>query len=684
MSLKLLKDSIKPLFDAVSSDIHSNRLAGLEVDDVVSALARLMESDTPDKDLMAEDVKPLLEFFAKRWERIRNTNLEYTSVPHAALSQACFAVATFLAPIVKTTPQQILMPTIEYTEDTLGNKLENLKLHEFVLSDDKICFIPVFDCLSLACEDGELRLTVLINGKSRLLSESEKTRVINHSKESKAFYEAIQNRKKFKYESETFGAALKRLMKDLREAGAKKNGKKFEENAGREAVEAVRVFNEWRKILTPEEQYFLGNLTAPNLNENHWRYQESNETTVADDCKNIKEMLDRLVLVDHEQEVRELWEMKLPKTLMAVLTQAELKHFNVGAEMFKDQADMIMLSLRKENPERYQEIRKVITRNNEEEERVILGFKRNIYCGDTLADKIERILSANPDLYNMIPTNMDDKDGKAFLAEFDTDFNEAKSKLDTAMKSSVYQVNTLYPDGAYFSLWRHFPNSVSQFVRILPEFAKFFKYLNANNVNTHDYQCIIDQLKPTLLTIIDPKVVDFPSLLDLMDRSARMVLIKALGDDLQKFVSKRSDLVSIICCIPNIADRIFVLDQFTKQLFQLIQAPKDLAELMGALNLSVVRDIKSSKELKKEITEFDQRYKALMNPALYKELMLAATNVYSQVCHGGFFGRSKQQKADAAYALIRFHHGEISQKEYQQHELKTQKGVLSMLKSCLG
>lgn len=691
MSLKKLQASIKPLFDIISQEVQNNRLVKEEVDDVLSVLARLLDSDTPEQVLTSDDVKPLIEFFVKRWDRIQNTNLEYTASPNSALSQACFAVASFLAPIVKKTPHQILMPTIQYTEDTLGNKLENLKLCEFVLSDDKTRFIPVLDCLDLASEDGELRHTIVINGQPQLLSESERNRVINHSNETKALYQAIQKRCQFKRESQSFGAALERLMKDLTEGGAEKNGIDYEYDALPPAIEAVNVLNKWRAILTPEEQARLDALTAYDLNEGHWRYAGS-ETTAEDDCKNFKEILERLLLIDHERKIHDFWEIKLPRTLMAVLSTQEKSAFNIGADMSKEQADRVMDSLRKENPTRYAEVRKHVVTNTEDEKGVLLGFRLSIYCVDKISEKIGRILKAHPELYDMVPINIDSQEAKKFLAEFNADFDTTKTKLNTAMKSPAYQVKPPYSEDGYFSLWRHFANSVPKFVQVFSDLIKFFKYLKANNAGVEEYQNVISQLGPSLNTLIekrlsyDSRYLPHPvvELLDAMPFNARGMFLRALGGDLQKYVRKQGDLTGILCRVSDVTNRLYVLDQLKNKLYDITKTPKDLSDTIAALNLSVERKITSSKELKIEIHELEKQYKGLMSPELYKELTLIATNVYSQVCHGSFFGRSKQKKAEAASALVQFYRGKISQREYQQHEPDMRKGVLSMLKTRLG
>lgn len=123
----------------------------------------------------------LVDIFAKRWERIRNTDLRYVRQPMNEVNALCLSIANILVPgrtpdeinelASKTGPYCLLMPTLESTEDVYGTNIHELNLHEFVLSADGRTLIQVYQCLVQASEsdEGKLRHLVAINNEYPLL-----------------------------------------------------------------------------------------------------------------------------------------------------------------------------------------------------------------------------------------------------------------------------------------------------------------------------------------------------------------------------------------------------------------------------------------------------------------------------------------------------------------------------------
>ena len=160
------------------------------------------------------DEEALKALLKTRWTRIRGTALAYTEQPFDSVNQLCYAIAQKLAPLPSTIeelnalpvgvgPYFLLMPSLVVAADVGYDNIHNLRLHEFVLSDDDTRYIPIVDCLSDARtnDDGDLRHVVSkTNDEFPKLTPTEVARVVNHSKYTNDYYCTIQAFRPFNHE----------------------------------------------------------------------------------------------------------------------------------------------------------------------------------------------------------------------------------------------------------------------------------------------------------------------------------------------------------------------------------------------------------------------------------------------------------------------------------------------------
>ncbi len=120
---------------------------------------------------------------------------------------------------------------------------ERIELKEFILSDEDD-YLPVIDTLQTAEYDGILKN---IN-TGNTLSETEKARLLGHSKEANAYYAAIQIHQQWLDAVSPVGIAYKELLAGLTEGDAiVGNGQ--HNNAGKSANEAIYQFSEFLNSL---------------------------------------------------------------------------------------------------------------------------------------------------------------------------------------------------------------------------------------------------------------------------------------------------------------------------------------------------------------------------------------------------------------------------------------------------
>lgn len=211
----------------------------------------------------------LIAFYREIFAVIRDTDIIAPHNSDSLLTTILLALAKQLATVSKLSKYEILLPSITVTEYEASSTFigdSDLELNDFVLNDDSTAIIEIFNCLTQASIQGELKHTYLIAGSTQFLSSTEKDRVINHSKESKAYWKAIQDRINITLKGENFGAVLYRLATNLRKGGV--NGMRVggvggtHENSGVDANIAIFNFFMWYNALNSEDRETLATYNA--------------------------------------------------------------------------------------------------------------------------------------------------------------------------------------------------------------------------------------------------------------------------------------------------------------------------------------------------------------------------------------------------------------------------------------
>lgn len=106
------------------------------------SFARLLELlstyEKSDKEATPENLQPFCDFLSQRWDSFQQTDSSYTISPQLPINEACYALASLLAPIYGKHIFDLLMPTIPFAKYELApyGSLYNFKLHQFILSTD--------------------------------------------------------------------------------------------------------------------------------------------------------------------------------------------------------------------------------------------------------------------------------------------------------------------------------------------------------------------------------------------------------------------------------------------------------------------------------------------------------------------------------------------------------------------
>lgn len=202
------------------------------------------------------DIKNLLGEIDDFYEIKRELSYNYS--PKVYLNQACFAVATFLEPVLGINRYQLIMPRLAVLSSVITMtdlSTTDLPFHQFIQSGDR--FIEILPCLATSVSDGVLKHTTLNGERADALTEDEADLVINHSRFTRAFWRAIQRKNKIEKKGFSFGAALTRLADGLTEGSVTDLGEVAEEKAGNKANLAILKFGKWLTTLTETEREML-------------------------------------------------------------------------------------------------------------------------------------------------------------------------------------------------------------------------------------------------------------------------------------------------------------------------------------------------------------------------------------------------------------------------------------------
>jgi hypothetical protein len=232
------------------------------------SLLRQLMAENNEKELANGDVHLLEALFADYYNVVKKTQYVAPHDPQSKLTIAYLTLAQELETITGKSRYQYLLPdvnVVEYEASSMSLHDHELKLTDFVLSDDDTSVIEVLASLDFAVDDGVLKHTRLFDGQMRVLSDAEAKRVIHHSKEAKDYWDAIQEKLNIELNGSNAKAALKRLINYLARGGEHGHRGGEEQNAAADANVGIQEFFAWFNALDTNDQALLSAMTAPGM-----------------------------------------------------------------------------------------------------------------------------------------------------------------------------------------------------------------------------------------------------------------------------------------------------------------------------------------------------------------------------------------------------------------------------------
>lgn len=623
-----------------------------EVEDTIAELGKILDGYPAEQELNAEIAQKLEQFFSKRWKRIRRTRLAYIFSPFHPITQICATVAKHVAPLVGKSAWRVLMDSITHEEDMNGIKLSELELYEFILSDDGERFIPIKACLEFAVDDKTLKHTTLFGQTYLSLSPLESERVIEHSKYTRAVFRVTSLLHELTHNMETIGGALKTLKEALLAGGKQVNGAVAEHNALTPTSVGVYKFHEWMNLLTPEEVLYLRSLTASNINQDHKISEEVGDsdelTTRDDDVQDMGDILDRLFLEVHEEALSKLWLRKRWFAMQELVYEVK----NPSAKMISQQLlDIMLLRLKSDNPALYAA---VMAKSNEltaAEEKIVKGYDKIVYCGDMLAEKIDRILIQHPELFSKKLTNLDDDEPCVHLGEYQRLYQTSMQELTVAMQGEAYPIEGCPKQCDDTSLWKYYGDMLPSRVPHVLQLGQFMQYLSQAKATSDDYQQLFVFLKPVLFTMLDHRLNAlarrrYPSdvhpivyVLQNMPVDKRYLYVKALQGGIESRVVAFDDMILILQLL--LVDGVnLVINEFVHSLAGLIKDAKQFLQLMATLRLSV--EAESTDNISTYMRSVDTDLKRMVSSAVYQQITIAASLIAGSLQSTGMYGTQTQ------------------------------------------
>jgi hypothetical protein len=188
--------------------IHEDARRSLnEINSILKSLKDQVEQN-PSLEVTVETSKPLSDFLAKRWERIKSGPAAYTVFPSSSTNIWCAKIADWVSDELHCSMLALIMPGLVAPVMNAARKQSARDFSRHVLNDNNDGYIDVFVCLKTAFEDDynpQLKHTSLSGGKFKPLSLSEAYRVINYCNESRRVYHLIEKKKEMPCE---IGCAL--------------------------------------------------------------------------------------------------------------------------------------------------------------------------------------------------------------------------------------------------------------------------------------------------------------------------------------------------------------------------------------------------------------------------------------------------------------------------------------------
>jgi len=239
-------------------------LYNLEAYITLQQLKKTLTQKPINPDLLDE----LNSIFRTRWLNIQGTNIEYLHDFTNPASKVCIELSCEIGKLTRTSYLTKLMPSLAAVarHDYISSSYDDdIDLYDIVLSDCGKRIISISDVLSSADVDGILKHNSLFSGKVKALSDSEIRKVLSRHTSVKEFYDAIEARTSFKFQGDTVGAALNRLIFGLRAGGVTAGrilstiDRGLDDNSGYDANTAIVEFSEYLETLSPETRNILMN-----------------------------------------------------------------------------------------------------------------------------------------------------------------------------------------------------------------------------------------------------------------------------------------------------------------------------------------------------------------------------------------------------------------------------------------
>lgn len=215
-----------------------------------------------EKELTLADVNDLMMLQREWFDVIEGTDEIPCHAPNSRLTVLSLVLAQLIESAVGKSRYEILFPTIqtiEYVASGASLRDHELQLTEFILSDDNRSMIEVLPCLDCASDSGELKHTFIVDGRVVCLTPAEQQRVINHSNETRAYWDAIQRKLEVTLRGASFGTVINCLCESLKAGGyhAKGEGAGQDLDSGSAANVGIKNFFDWFNVLSVEERTII-------------------------------------------------------------------------------------------------------------------------------------------------------------------------------------------------------------------------------------------------------------------------------------------------------------------------------------------------------------------------------------------------------------------------------------------
>ncbi len=181
-----------------SEDLYDCSLEAQVTFNELDAVIKQLEAFDQKQEATVDNVKLITDFFEKRWERIKNTDLIYPINTEHLVTNLCVYIAQYLANqrdlVMKRNYLALLMPTISnWHNDVSHSDLWTLYLHNFLPDDsNKFCIQMGYVDLNMDKTNTRLEMSVKVGAERVFLSEQEADRIYHHSHVISDYYDLMK------------------------------------------------------------------------------------------------------------------------------------------------------------------------------------------------------------------------------------------------------------------------------------------------------------------------------------------------------------------------------------------------------------------------------------------------------------------------------------------------------------